>query len=142
MKAAFSISASLTSCWMTRLSESSQNKTAHRDSLMVGSFLVREELVRLVVLVEIDKLVRPAVENVLGFPCGIVVQRNGLAHIQHKTVHFRPHKKRQYTVLRALLSGTSLQLLDFNVWRSAIFSDQISFTNIFGRPCGKFADAI
>lgn len=74
--------------------------------------------------------------------CGIVIQRNGLAHIQHKPVHFRPHKKRQYTALRALLSGTSLHLLDFNVWRSAIFSDQITFTNIFSRPCGKFVDAI
>ena len=59
-----------------------------------------------------------------------------------KPVHFRPHKKRQYTALRALLSGTSLHLLDFNAWRSAIFSDQITFTNIFGRPCGKFVDAI
>ena len=34
---------------------------------MVGSFLVREELVRLVVLVKIIKLVRPAVKDVLGF---------------------------------------------------------------------------
>ena len=59
-----------------------------------------------------------------------------------KPVHFRPHKKRQYTALRALLSGTSLHLLDFNVWRSTIFSNQITLTNIFGRPCGKFTDAI
>ena len=36
---------------MTRLSESSQNKTAHRDWLMVGSFLVGEELAQLVVLI-------------------------------------------------------------------------------------------
>ena len=108
----------------------------------MGSFLVREELVRLVVLVEIVKLVRPAVENAHGYLCGIVIQRNGLAHIQHKPVHFRPHKKRQYTALRALLNETSLHLLDFNVWRSAIFSNQITFTNIFGRPRGKFADAI
>ena len=56
MTTAFSISASSTSCWMTRLSESSQNKTAHRDWLMVGSFLVGEELARLVVLVKIIKI--------------------------------------------------------------------------------------
>ena len=36
---------------MTHLSESSQNKTAHRDWLMVGSFLVGEELAQLVVLI-------------------------------------------------------------------------------------------
>ena len=73
---------------MIPLSESSQNKTARRDQFsdqfMVGSFLVREELARLVVLVKIVKLVRPAVKNVLGFLCGIVVQRNGLAHIQQR----------------------------------------------------------
>ena len=55
------------------MSKSSQNKTAHRDQLMVGSFLVREELVRLVVLifnevlVEIVNLVCPTVEDFLGF---------------------------------------------------------------------------
>ena len=36
---------------MTRLSESSQKKAAHRDWLMVGSFLVGEELAQLVVLI-------------------------------------------------------------------------------------------
>ena len=41
---------------MTRLSESSQKKAAHRDWLMVGSFLVGEELAQLVVLVKIIKI--------------------------------------------------------------------------------------
>ena len=56
------------------LSESSQNKTAHRDYLIVDSFLVRKELVRLVVLVEIVKLVRPAVEDFLGFLCRLTIE--------------------------------------------------------------------
>ena len=34
---------------------------------MVGSFLAREELVRFVVLIEIVNLVRPTVEDFLGF---------------------------------------------------------------------------
>ena len=50
---------------MTRLSESSQNKTAHRDSLMVGSFLVREERVR------------PAAEAARSVLCGVAVQGGG-----------------------------------------------------------------
>lgn len=41
---------------------------------MVGSFLVRKELVRLVVLVEIVKLVRPAVEDALGFLCRVAIE--------------------------------------------------------------------
>ena len=59
---------------MTRLSESSQNKTAHRDQLMVGSFLVGEELVRFVVLVGIVNLVRPTVEDFLGFLSRLTIE--------------------------------------------------------------------
>ena len=40
MTMASSISASSTSCWMTRLSKSPQNKTAHRDWLIASRWVI------------------------------------------------------------------------------------------------------
>ena len=109
---------------MTRLSKSSQNKTAHRDRLMVGSFLVGEELVRFEVLVEIVNLVRPTVENAHGYLCGIVVQRNGLAHIQHRmqfTLQFI--YKQNTSSLQGRLNGRR-QSHQFSGFVNLIFCDR------------------
>ena len=56
---------------------------------MVGSFLVGEELVRFVVLIEIVNLVRPTVEDFLGFhPFGAQYNRNVLQFVAKDTAFY------------------------------------------------------
>ena len=67
----------------------------------MGSSLVREELVRLVVLVEIVKLVRPAVENAYGYLCGVTVQGEQVLLVFSVGGHNLSHLLNDTRVLRA-----------------------------------------
>ena len=94
---------------------------------MVGSFLVRKELVRLVVLVEIVKLVRPAVKDVLGFLRRVAVQ--GEAVLLKLSV---PPVRRMWSIPSCGMNIETAESVELTLSAVSIYSNGSQFEFVHG----------